>query len=45
MEVVAPSPCRCFDPEAEEGHRCRIYERRPEFCRTYLCPEAKESAA
>jgi Fe-S-cluster containining protein len=44
MEVVAPSVCRSFDASAEAGHRCLIYARRPQFCREYLCPEAKETS-
>jgi Fe-S-cluster containining protein len=44
MEVVAKSPCRCFDPDAPAGRHCRIYERRPQFCRDYCCPQAKEGA-
>ena len=43
MEVVAPARCRSFDENAEPGHRCLIYERRPQFCRNYLCPDAKET--
>jgi Fe-S-cluster containining protein len=43
MEVVAPAVCRSFDSGAEAGHHCRIYELRPQFCRDYLCPEAKET--
>ena len=41
MEVVAPAACRSFDASAADGHHCLIYERRPQFCRDYLCPEAK----
>jgi len=44
MEVVAPQVCRCYEPDpAEAGHHCRIYDQRPQFCRAYLCPEAKET--
>jgi len=45
MEVAVPVACRCYDPEAADGHHCLIYENRPRFCREYLCPEAKETAA
>jgi Fe-S-cluster containining protein len=45
LEVIARTPCKCFDESAPEGARCRIYERRPKFCRNYLCPEAKEATA
>ena len=45
MEVVARTPCKAFDETAPEGARCRIYERRPQFCRNYFCPEAKEAIA
>jgi Fe-S-cluster containining protein len=41
MEVVAPAVCRSYEPAAD--HHCRIYENRPQFCREYLCPEAKET--
>jgi len=44
MEVVAQQVCRCYEPDpAEDGHHCRIYDQRPQFCRAYLCPEAKET--
>lgn len=43
MEVVAPAVCRCYHAGAENGRHCRIYARRPQFCRDYLCPEAKET--
>ena len=42
MEVVVPTVCRCYDPEAE-GHHCRIYAQRPQFCRDYQCPETKDT--
>jgi Fe-S-cluster containining protein len=43
MEVIVPAPCKAFDADAAE--HCRIYLQRPQFCRKYLCPEAKETAA
>ena len=44
MEVAVPVACRCYEPEAADGKHCRIYAQRPQFCRDYLCPEAKERA-
>jgi Fe-S-cluster containining protein len=45
MEVVTRTPCKAYQPDAEDGKHCPIYERRPQFCRDYLCPQAKEATA
>jgi Fe-S-cluster containining protein len=42
-ELIVPGPCHNYDPDSPL--HCLDYEHRPEMCRGFLCPAAKEASA